>query len=105
MKKYVLLLVGIFVFCAVLTGCELFDDDVSRDRIIEYVGKNHEILESVANGRIASENAETEAWIRDRLGKRTIVKSVYRYRQYHGVLLRRDRLGDRFNVFRFLLLC
>ena len=84
MKKLVFLLVGLFSFCVVLTGCGLFNDDASRDQIFEYVSKNHEILESIAKGRIPSENAEEEALIRDRLGSRTIVKSIHRY-NYNNV--------------------
>ena len=80
LRKSVLLLVGIVAFCAVLTGCGgLFNDDVSRDRIVEYVNENHELLESVTKDEIPGEDAERESWIRDRLGKQTIVKSVYRY--------------------------
>ena len=83
LKKRVCLLVGVFAFCAVLTGCGLFDDEVSRDRIMEYVRKNHEILESIAEGGIPGEKADREALIRDRLGSRTIVKSLYRYSDNH----------------------
>ena len=80
MKKPVfLLLVGLFLFCVLLTGCGLFNDDVSEDRVFEYVSNNHEILESIAKDEIPSEKAEEEAMIRDRLDKRTIVKSIYRY--------------------------
>ena len=80
MKKTVFLLVGIFAVCAVLAGCGgLFNDDVSRDRIIEYVRENREILESVIEDEIPREDAELESWIHERLGKQTIVKSIYRY--------------------------
>ena len=80
MKKPVfLLLVGLFLFCVLLTGCGLFNDDVSRDRIIEYVSENREILESITEYEIPGEDAELESWIHDRLGKQTIVKSIYRY--------------------------
>ena len=79
MKKLCYLLVGILSFCVVLTGCGLFDDDVSRDQIFEYVSQNHEILESIVKGEIPSENDEEKALIRDRLGSQTIVKSIYRY--------------------------
>ena len=79
MKKLVFLLIGILSFCAVLTGCRLSNDDVSRDRIFEYVSQNHEVLESIAQDEIPRDNAEENALIRDRLGNRTIVKSIYRY--------------------------
>ena len=79
LRKRVVFLVSIFVFCAVLTGCGLFNDNVSKDRIIEYVTNNHEILEVITEDEIPSEQAELESWIRNCLGKQTIVKSVYRY--------------------------
>ena len=79
LRKNIFLLVSIFALFAFLTGCRLFNDDVSRDRIIEYVNKNHEILVSITEDEIPSEKAELESWIRDCLGKQTIVKSVYRY--------------------------
>ena len=79
MKKKILLLIGILSFCAVLTGCRLVNDDVSSDRIFEYVSQNHEVLESIAQDEIPKDNIEENALIRDRLGNRTIVKSIYRY--------------------------
>ena len=79
LRKRVLFLVSIIILCAVLIGCGPFNDDVSRDRIIEYVTNNHETLEAIAEDEIPNENAELESWIRDRLGKQTIVKSVYRF--------------------------
>ena len=79
MKKLVFLIVGLFSCCVVLTGCGLFNDDVSREQIFEYVRKNHEILEYIAKDILLSENAEEEIMIRDRLGIRTIVKNIYRY--------------------------
>ena len=48
LRKRVLFLVSIIVLFAVLTGCGPFNDDVSRDRIIEYVTNNHETLEAIA---------------------------------------------------------
>ena len=80
--RWTRLLIILFVVCVSLTGCRLFDDDVKRDRIFEYVSQNHEILESIAKGEIPSDDAEEKALIRDRLGNRTIVKSVYKY-NYH----------------------
>ena len=79
MKKLIIMFICILSFCAVLTGCRLFNDDVSRDRIFEYVSQNHEVLESIAQDEIPGDNAEENALIRDRLGNRTIVKSISRY--------------------------
>ena len=78
-KKLVFSLVGFLSFCVFLTGCGLFDDVVSKDRIFEYVSQNHEILESIANDEIPSKDAEEKKFIRDRLGNQTIVKSIYKY--------------------------
>ena len=79
MKKTGFLLVILFSFYVILTGCGLFNDDVSRDQIFEYVERNHAILESIAKDEIPNEDAEEKTLIRDRLGNRTIVKSIYRY--------------------------
>ena len=79
LRKSVLLLLSVFAFCVVLTGCRLFNDDVSRERILEYVNNNHEILESITEDEIPSDRSERKSWIVDRLGGQTIVRSVYRY--------------------------
>ena len=83
MKKLFFLFFGFLSFCAVLTGCGRFNDDLSKDQIFEYVSQNHEILESIAKDEIPSETAEVEALIQNRLGNRTIVKSIYRYNANH----------------------
>ena len=60
-------------------GCGLFNDDVSRERIVKYVTENREKLEAFPEDGLPDERAAERAYIRKALGSKTIVKSVYRY--------------------------
>lgn len=77
MKKYLLLTLSILL--AALCGCGLLDDDVPRETIFAYVAEKHESLETFLEGELPNSQASEEASIRNVLGRKTIVKSVYRY--------------------------
>lgn len=67
------------ILCTFLTGCGLFSDDVSKEQIAEYVSQNREKLTTMAESEIPLEKEERETLICDSLGKRTIVKGIYRF--------------------------
>ena len=65
---------------ALLAGCSFFSDDVPREEIVDYVKENIDVLDDFAahwTGKIEDEPAA----IRDALGRKTIVKDVYRYNE------------------------
>ncbi|MGX8773857.1 MAG: hypothetical protein ACSW8G_02225 [Bacillota bacterium] len=78
-RKLVFLTVLAFAFCMIFTGCGPFGDEVPKEKIVEYVNQNHEMLESVTECDIPIEQDKEEAFILDHLGKQKIVKSIYRY--------------------------
>ena len=61
---------------AFLAGCGLFNDDVSKERILAYVRENVELLEAAPIDEIAGYQNDV---LRDHLGSSTIVKQVSRY--------------------------
>lgn len=84
LKKAMLSLTIGFSFCILLAGCASFNDDTPREKIMEYVKENHQILESIMEEGIPNDDAEREAWIQDALGKKTIVKNVSDH--YDGII-------------------
>lgn len=77
MKKYLLLILSILL--TALCGCGLLDDEVSRETIFAYVAENRESLETLMESELQDGRVLENAFIRDVLGRNTIVKSVYRY--------------------------
>lgn len=79
-KKWICILAGIIACCVLLIWWfTQLNDDVPRKQIIEYVRQNHEELESMINDGIPDEKTAQEALILDRLGERSIVKSIRKY--------------------------
>lgn len=74
---------GILTLCALITGCGLFNDDVSRIAIFRYVESHADGLAAFPFDDMRGNDAVRQAYIKGYLGDDTIVKDVYR----HGDIL------------------
>ena len=64
---------------AFLSGCTVKDDMASRHDIFSYVNANHGLLEAFPYTEIPGEPKQRKAFIKNYLGKKTIVKHVFGY--------------------------
>jgi hypothetical protein len=71
-------LICLALAASLLAGCSFFSDDVPREEIVDYVKENIDVLDDFA-ARWTGKSENESATIRDEFGRKTIIKSVYRY--------------------------
>jgi len=79
MRKTIAVFLVMILCSAFLSGCTVRDDMVSRRDIFDYVNANHELLEAFPYAEMPGEPKQNKAFIKNYLGKKTIVKSVFGY--------------------------
>ena len=81
MKRRVISVVLVSVLSSIVLGCGILDDRVPRKKIFSYVNENYELLESFPHEEIPEDSEEEIEFIKEYLGKKTIVRSVYAYNE------------------------